>query len=365
MDGQREKGGGRVERRDTVRKGEVDMGRCLALLLIVLWVVACGGTPAPTPDAVATQAAVARAAAATLTAEAPTAGPDAIATMVAATLTAEAPTAVANLVATQVAAAKAAAATLTAEAPGPTVPSAASPTVAAPPAPSAQATAAPRPSATPQWLQDLGPELALMAREFRDDSGSGVTYYAWSPLLAGSPPQVTEPFNRAVDGFLNYAFDDLRQGVVDLSAEPGSSIWITHTVTAATEELVSVLFFVDGYVTGAAHPFHYSYSLNYDLDGGRVLGLSDLFLPGTDYLEVLSSYSLEDLKQQGVLTWEEGALPEPQNYQSWNITPEGLRISFDEYAVAPYAAGPQVVVVPYAVLADVIDPEGSLAAYIE
>jgi hypothetical protein len=347
------------------RTVECTMGRWLMLVLVVLSLAACGGTPVSSPDAVATQVAVSRAAAATLTAEAPPVEADSVATQVAATLTAEAPTAVANLVATQVAAAKAAAATLTAEAPAPATPVPSSPAPTSPPAPSAEATAAPRPSATPQRLQDLSPDLALMAQEIREDNQAGFSYFAWAPLLVGSPPQVAGTFNRAVDGFLNYAFDDFRQGIADLTSEPGSSIWITHTVTAATEDLLSVLFFVDGYVMGAAHPFHYSHTLNYDLGGARVLGLSELFTPGTDYLEMLASYSLEDLERQGALLWEEGALPLPENYQSWNITPVGLRISFDEYSVAPYAAGPQAVIVPYDVLADIIDPQGPLAPYLE
>lgn len=357
-------------------RGEWRFYTCLIFVVVALVLAACGATPAPTVDDVATQVAAAQAAAATLTAGAPTAGPDLVATQVAATLTAVAPTAVANLVATQVVAAKSAAATLTAEATAPIAPSPSAstapiapspsaPTATPPPVPRAQATAAPRPSATPQRLRDLGPDLALMAQEVRDDSRADYSSYAWVPQLVGSPPQVTEPFNRAVDGFLSYALDDFRQIAADLTAEPGSSIWITHTLTAATEDLVSVLFFVDGYVMGAAHPFHYSYTVNYDLVGARMLGLSDLFLPNTDYLQLLSQYSLEDLKRREILVWEEGALPVPENYQSWNVTPEGLRIGFDEYAVAPYAAGPQAVIVPYAVLADIIDPEGPLGPYLD
>jgi hypothetical protein len=301
------------------------MGRWLALSLIVVLPVACGGAPTPTPDAVATEVAVARA--------------------VAATLTAEAPAAAADLVATQVAAARAAAATLTAEA-------VATARVEPPAA---------RPSAVVQVEQDLGEGLKLVAQEAEDDGRGDFGYYVWSPLLMGPELEVTQPFNRAVDGFVTFALDDFRQGAVEVAAEPGSSIWITHTATVATEDLVSVLFYVDGYVVGAAHPFHYSYSLNYDVGQAQVVGLADLFRPDTDYLGVLSRYCLDNLAQQGVLEWEEGALPAPENYQQWNITPEGLLINFDEYTVAPYAAGPQSVVVPYALLEDILAPEGPLA----
>ena len=140
---------------------------------------------------------------------------------------------------------------------------------------------------------------------------------------------------------------------------------MTHTITFATDQLISVLFSVDGYVMGAAHPFHYAHSLNYDTNAVRMLELEDLFLPGTDYLDVLSRYGLDDLERQGVLEWEEGALPLPENFQRWNLTTRGLLISFDEYTVAPYAAGPQSVVIPYEVLRDVADPDGPLAQFLE
>lgn len=302
------------------------MGRWLMVGAISFLLAACGSTPTATPDPVATEVAVARA--------------------VAATLTAEAPATAADLVATQVAAAKAAMATLTAEAEA---------TKGAEPA------TATTPSPVAEVEQDLGGGLKLVAEESEEDGQGEFGTYIWAPRLLGPDETVTAPFNRAVEGFVTFALDDFRQGALEVTTEPGSSIWITHTATLATENLVSVLFYVDGYVMGAAHPFHYSYSVNYDVDQARVLGLRDLFLPDTDYLEILSRYCLDDLTEQGVLAWEEGALPAPENYQQWNIAQEGLLISFDEYTVAPYAAGPQSVVVPYAVLEGILAPDGPLA----
>jgi hypothetical protein len=307
------------------RKMMRKMGCWLTIVPVLFLLVACGGAPTATPDPVATEVAVARA--------------------VAATLTAEAPATAADLVATQVAAARAAMATLTAEAVA---------TKHTEPA----ATTTPSPIAEVE--QELGGGLKLVAQESQDDGQGEFGTYIWAPRLLGPDETMTVPFNRAVEGFVAFALDDFRQGALEVTTEPGSSIWITHTVTLATEDLVSVLFYVDGYVMGAAHPFHYSYSVNYDTEQTRVLGLGDLFLPDTGYLEILSGYCLDNLTQQGVLAWEEGALPAPENYQQWNITPEGLLISFDEYTVAPYAAGPQSVVVPYAVLEGIVAPEGPL-----
>jgi len=305
------------------------MTRFWAAGVLVLLLAAGCGVPRPAPDAVATQAAVLRAAAETLTAEAPEA--------------------MADLVATQVAAARAAAATLTAEpSAANTLPFPGRELGVTPPAPSAE-------------MPELSRGFALVMQEIGDDGGAGFGYHLWAPRLLGPNTAVTGPFNQAIDTFLTYALDDVRQGVAEAEAGPESSLWITHTIQAATERLISVLFYVDGYVTGAVHPFHYSYALNYDLENARVVGLSELFLPGTDYLGVIARYCLEDLKRQGVLEWEEGALPAPENYQRWNITPDGLLIGFDEYTVAPYASGPHAVLVPYRVLRELIDPQGLLA----
>lgn len=294
-----------------------------ALVLAVICLGACGGEP---PDMVATEVAAQRAVAATLTAEVSIAGAD--------------------MIATQVAVARAAAATLTAEAPQPTL------------------TPTPPTVLEEMGSWDLGGGLRLLTQETKDDGQGAYGYHVWAPLLVGPEEAVTEPLNRAVDGFVTYALDEFRQWLVPDVDEPGSTIWMTHTVTYATDELISVLFYVDGYVMGAAHPFHYSHSLNYDTAATRMLALEDLFRPSSDYLVVLSRYSLDDLKRRGVLEWDDGALPLPENFQRWNLTAQGLLISFDEYMVAPYAAGPQSVVIPYEVLRDVAGPQGPLARFL-
>jgi len=321
------------------------MRRILLVSAVLLLLAACGGEVTSTPDVVSTEVAVARA--------------------VAATLTAEAPEAMADYVATQVAAAKYAVATLTAEAH--TLASATSPQpeASATTAPGSQPTAPPPPTPVSQGEQELAGGLTLIMREVGDDGQAEYGYHVWAPHIVGPDQPMVDAFNRAVDGFVAFAIDDFKVGVNQAAMGPGSSLWITHTVTAVTDDLVSVLFYVDGYVQGAAHPFHYAHTLNYDLPEARVLDLSDLFIPGTGYLDALSEYSLDDLRRQGVLEWVDGALPAAENYQRWNITPDGLLISFDEYSVAPYAAGPQAGLIPYSVLEELVDPDGPLATFAE
>jgi len=78
---------------------------------------------------------------------------------------------------------------------------------------------------------------------------------------------------------------------------------------------------------------------------------------------VIADYCMQDLKRRDALVFEEGALPIAQAYQHWNLQPGGLLITFDEYQVAPYSAGPQRVLVPYSSLRDILDPAGPLAPF--
>ena len=80
---------------------------------------------------------------------------------------------------------------------------------------------------------------------------------------------------------------------------------------------------------------------------------------------MISEYAIKSLRTQLTpdpeFDWvASGAAPEEKNYKSWNITREGLEVTFNPYQVASYAEGPQVVVVPYVVLKDLIDPNGPL-----
>jgi hypothetical protein len=128
-------------------------------------------------------------------------------------------------------------------------------------------------------------------------------------------------------------------------------------------ELWSFKFDFPFYSDTAAHPGLYSITLNYDLGQGRELSLGDLFVPESDYLEALSEHCKAELQKQPYSDsfFLDGAQPTQENYRNWNITPDGLMITFDEYQVAPYAAGPQTVIVPYEGLAGLIDPQGPLA----
>lgn len=149
----------------------------------------------------------------------------------------------------------------------------------------------------------------------------------------------------------------------------GSSYDSAYWVTLSTPTLISLAFGISTYGEGAAHPNHNTMVFNYDLDKGRTLSLSELFKPNSNYLKLISSYTINELKKKFApdpdLDWiENGAGAKEENYKNWNLTRSGLQITFDPYQVASYAEGEHVVVIPYAVLKDMIDPQGPLPTII-
>lgn len=194
------------------------------------------------------------------------------------------------------------------------------------------------------------------------------TITSQTPQLTGSNDPRVQAFNQQVNGLVTKEVDVFRQNFQQLpvtSYSNGSSLDVTYILVSQVGDLWSFKFDIAFYSDGAAHPGLNSTTLNYDLGQGRELVLSDLFLPNSNYLEVIANYCTAELMKQPYSDsfFLDGAKPTLENYRNWNITPDGLLITFDAYQVAPGAAGPQTVVVPYSELQTVIDPQGPLAGF--
>jgi hypothetical protein len=137
---------------------------------------------------------------------------------------------------------------------------------------------------------------------------------------------------------------------------------VKYGLLQQTGSLASIKFDFSVYISGAAHPYLYSRTANYHFDQRRSLSLEDLFLSGANYLEIISKYCIVQLSQRDIGFDEvsTGAAPTPENYRNWNLTSQGLLITFDTYQVAPGAAGPQMVIVPLSELQAVINSQGPL-----
>ena len=107
-----------------------------------------------------------------------------------------------------------------------------------------------------------------------------------------------------------------------------------------------------------------------DLRSGAIIKLADLFAPGADYAQKLSTITTADLLSQiqsgqygstpDFLAQTGGASSDAANFQVFGLAPQGLVIHFQDYQVGPGAAGPAQVVIPYGELKDIAAPGGFL-----
>jgi Protein of unknown function (DUF3298)/Deacetylase PdaC len=200
------------------------------------------------------------------------------------------------------------------------------------------------------------------------------------PQITGSGNPNFEKFNQVVRGSVAQKVAEFKKDMAPQTGQQprpensmGSDMDINYKIMLAQDDLVSISFAVSSYYQGAAHPNSSSEVVNYDLKNGKSLKLADLFKPGAKYLQAISNYCVADLKKQskqkgsgGMLddtSINSGAAPTPKNYQSWTIMKKGLGVTFDAYQVAPYAAGPQFVTVPYSAIKDLINLDGPIGQF--
>ena len=212
-------------------------------------------------------------------------------------------------------------------------------------------------------------QVTLVSVPFSETNPGGdfpaFTISTQTPQLSGSDDPRVQAFNQRLTDLIAKEVEMWRQSFQQAILTPnsnGSSLEVKYTLVSQVGDIWSFKFDFSFYSDGAAHPGSYSITMNYDLAQGRELALGDLFLVNSNYLETIAAYCKTELGKQPFFdpVFATGAEPTVENYRNWNIAADGLRITFDEYQVAPYAAGPQTVTVPYAELAAFIDPNGPL-----
>lgn len=176
------------------------------------------------------------------------------------------------------------------------------------------------------------------------------------PMLTSKSGKV-DAFNAAVNKYISSARDDFKKSAADAVSGPANAtsfLEIGYDVFTTHKGVVSVRFITNIYVAGAAHPGQVTYALNYDLNTGTILKLSDLFKPGTKYLQTIARYVTDELKRENRLVFPEGAQPTEQNYADWTIEHGGLLFNFGDYQVGPYAQGASQVFIPFTAIGDLL-----------
>jgi hypothetical protein len=117
--------------------------------------------------------------------------------------------------------------------------------------------------------------------------------------------------------------------------------------------------------TLGAHPNGYYLTFVFDQEGNQAQ-LSDLFMPGSDYLARLSAETIKQVTaqlqakagQQNVADslFKEGLTPKDENFQNFALDGDTLVLFIPPYQAAAYAAGSFEVRIPMSNLADILAP---------
>lgn len=142
------------------------------------------------------------------------------------------------------------------------------------------------------------------------------------------------------------------------------SLFIDYKINYRTPEYVEIDFGISRYL-GGAHPMHSTIMFHYDLSNNRYVEISDLF--GKEaYRDTLRAICKADLlaRREEIGTDEEYITSylnsKDLHFKNFTVANDTLSIYFEPYEVAPYAAGPQVVKIPFSNLVSMIDKNSLL-----
>jgi hypothetical protein len=204
-----------------------------------------------------------------------------------------------------------------------------------------------------------------------DETGKSPDYTikAQTPALQGSQDARATNFNGEMTQLTQEEiakFRDNARVAVKIPGAGGSFYDQSYQLLSSPGNILSLKFAIMIYISGAAHPVTHSRTVTYDLETGSDVTLDQLFLPNSNYLDLIANYCKGELSKRNIdfAEFSNGAQALPENYTNWNVTQDGLLITFDEYQVAAYAAGAQQVTVPYSELKSAIDPHGPLGSFL-
>lgn len=189
------------------------------------------------------------------------------------------------------------------------------------------------------------------------------------PVIKGLKTEsIARSFNDSSRKIVDDHMDIFRKDISEAKAEPGmkSGLEWNYEVKFRNDDLISILMSGEQYIAGTAHPSHPMIAFNFDLKKGKVMALDDVFRSESNYLDAISAYAQKMLKEKNdkeQFTDPDmiagGAGPKEDNFSVWNVTGSGLSVSFPEYQVAAYAAGPQEITIPWNELREMIEAAGA------
>ena len=182
------------------------------------------------------------------------------------------------------------------------------------------------------------------------------------PRLKLSYPDIRIPWNRRVQKNINRDVDNTLAHMLRAEQYPkleDKEFSGGYEIKANENHILSLLFELYHYTSGAAHGMATYTSRTYNTKNGYVYTLAELFRRGSNWKERLTKEIKRQIKQKHIpQTAPFETVTEVTNYY---VTPAELIIYFQLYEYTPYAYGIPEFTISLVSLKDIADLEGPLA----
>lgn len=178
------------------------------------------------------------------------------------------------------------------------------------------------------------------------------------PTVSGCDSKAQDDLNQYISDAINQSSKDVKFTDPDLTVGK-NTLTLDFKVILNTKKFISIL--ISGYeYLGGAHGMNIFIPINYDMVNNKELSIADI--GKTTFINKLSAYSIPALKEKlndSSLdsTIESGASAIAENFGVFNVSKEGLIITFTDYQIGPYALGPQKLTIPWIELSSTLTVE--------
>lgn len=184
---------------------------------------------------------------------------------------------------------------------------------------------------------------------------NGVTIYF--PVVYGLPnPSVEQVINQKIMICVNSLIEEQYH---EQSTTHFAEMIGLYEIKTNERNILSISFSNYAIFPYAAHGLTLMKSVTINVETGEVYHLSDLFKEDSNYVEVLSSFVAEQIKERNIPVFEEFTTIQPN--QDFYIADKSLVLYFQLYELTPYVYGFPMFPISVFDLKDIIAEDGALA----
>lgn len=182
------------------------------------------------------------------------------------------------------------------------------------------------------------------------------------PVEYATMPFVMEVINPLLNEKITGFMDMFAEADIQPSFGSSWSLNVGYEEIRHSDTVFTIALYENMY-TGGAHGINFATMLTFDTEAKTLLSLDDVLADVPISLSAIAPIAvtqiLDNLGDFADVDWiADGTDPTNlNNYATWAITSDGLLFYFGDYHVAPYAAGPQTVVIPFADLSGMLESD--------